>query len=162
RRQRRTWSACSASSNSAMGRVPASASQARRSVRLAACPGSCGNVWSGPNRLAVGSLMARLAGLGVPPKRESRSPTTPDTGSVLRVAVVQPQLSGHAVQGAGELLATPFRRPTQSRGDLRPLLPLGAAVGQLPLLVRQPPPQLGEQLAVRDDAAGAVYPVGRL
>src|SRR5262249_53609207 len=84
----------------------------------------------------------------------------------LMVFVVQPQLPGDAVQGAGQPLAQGHRVPAQLCGDGGPVGALVAQLGQLPLLRGEPAVHLLEQVLgghlpartvrVRDQVPGVV------
>src|SRR5919204_301622 len=64
----------------------------------------------------------------------------------LMLALFQPQLLGHPVDRPRQLLAPRPRGAPQLLGDVPPLVPLRAQVGDLALLGAQPVAQLAEQL----------------
>src|SRR5262249_13129106 len=103
------------------------------------------------------------AGRSPPRQRSHRSwagsPRNAESGMS---PALQVDLHRDAVEGAGELPAPGLRGASEHGGDLGPLPPLSAEGGRAPLLPRQPPAQLGEQLASGDDSAGTRVRPGRL
>ncbi len=94
------------------------------------------------------TLLPRGVGPGIPPAAMWSD------GSVQGSSASLPSSCCSTRSSAGQLLAACPRRAPEPAGDLGPLAPLGAEVGQHPLLVAEPAAVLLEQLPAGHQPAG--------